>query len=263
MEELLRVENVSMQFGGLKALSNVSLSVKKGEIYTLIGPNGAGKTTLFNVISGFLAPTEGKVIYEGQEVQGLPPHKLTPIGISRTFQNIRLLTNISVLDNIRLGYHIHMKQTFADTLFMTSRYRKEEEMSVKNAMELLDFVGLTGYEATLAKNLPYGFQRKVEIARAIATGAQLLLLDEPCAGMNSSEKMALSDLILRINQELKRTIFLIEHDMRFVMKISDEITVLAQGQFLAHGTPEEIQNNPQVIETYLGTGRKGKGRGSV
>lgn len=260
MGELLRVEKVGMNFGGLKALSDVSLTVQKGQVYALIGPNGAGKTTLFNVISGFLNPTYGKVYYDGKEVQGLPPHKLTPIGISRTFQNIRLLPNVSVLDNIRLGHHIHMKQTMADTLFITRRYREEEEKSVEDARKVLEFVGMSGYENELAKNLAYGYQRKVEIARTIATGAQLLLFDEPCAGMNSSEKMALSDLISRINKELDRTVLLIEHDMRFVMKISEEITVLAQGQLLAHGSPSDIQNDPRVIEAYLGSGRKTGGQ---
>lgn len=256
MEELLRVESIGMNFGGLHALTNVSLSVKKGQIYALIGPNGAGKTTLFNIISGFLVPTEGKIIYCGKEVQGIPPHKLTPIGISRTFQNIRLLPNITVLDNVRLGHHIRLKQNLADTLFLTKRYKEEEAESIEDVREILRFVGLDGYENEYAKNLPYGYQRKVEIARTIATGAELLLFDEPCAGMNSAEKMALSDLILQINQELHRTVFLIEHDMRFVMKISKEITVLNQGHRIAHGTPDQIQTNPAVIEAYLGVSRK-------
>lgn len=256
MEEMLRVENVSMVFGGLRALSDVSLSVKKGQIYALIGPNGAGKTTLFNVISGFLNPTEGKVIYQGQEIQGLPPHKLTPLGISRTFQNIRLLPSVTVLDNVRLGHHIHMKQNLADTLFLSKRYREEEKKSIEEAREILAFVGMSEYENEYAKNLPYGHQRKIEIARTLATKADLLLFDEPCAGMNSAEKVALGELITQINKDLNRTVFLIEHDMRFVMKLSDEITVLSQGQWLAHGTPEEIQKNPAVIQAYLGTSRK-------
>ena len=254
--EMLKVEKVGMAFGGLRALSDVSLSVKKGEIYALIGPNGAGKTTLFNVISGFLTPTEGKVIYNGEEVQNLPPHKLTQRGISRTFQNIRLLSNVTVLDNIRLGHHIHLKQNLVDAVFNTKRYREEEKKSIADAREILHFVGMDDYENEYAKNLPYGHQRKVEIARTLATNAELLLFDEPCAGMNSAEKVALSELIIKINKELNRTVFLIEHDMRFVMKLSEEITVLNQGQMIAYGTPEEIQNNPAVIEAYLGRNRR-------
>ncbi len=253
---LLEVKHVGMQFGGLKALSEVSLSVKEGQIYALIGPNGAGKSTLFNVISGFLTPTEGTISFEGKEIQGLPSYKLTPLGISRTFQNIRLLGDVTVLENVRLGHHVRCKQTFWDAEFKTKRYREEEAKSIADGVEVLEFVGIGAVKNELAKNLPYGIQRKLEIARALATGAKLLLFDEPCAGMNSAEKLALADLILQINRELKRTVVLIEHDMRFVMKLSEEITVLNQGQVIGHGTPEEIQENPKVIEAYLGTGRR-------
>lgn len=254
---LLEVENIGVHFGGLIALQGVNLSVEEGQIYSLIGPNGAGKSTLFNIISGFLSPSEGIVRFNGKEVQNQPSYKLTQQGISRTFQNIRLLPNTTVLENVRLGFHIRCKQRLVDSLFNTKLFRSEEERTMEEALELLRFIGLGDHVNDDAMSLPYGMQRKLEIARVIATGAKLLMFDEPCAGMNSSEKMALAELIVQINQELNRTVFLIEHDMRFVMNISERISVLSQGKLIATGTPQEIQNDPQVIEAYLGTGRKG------
>ena len=253
---LLAVKNIGVRFGGLQALKEVSLSVEKGHIGAIIGPNGAGKTTLFNVISGFLVPTEGQVFFRDQEIQKLPAYKLAPLGISRTFQNIRLLPEMTVLENVRLGHHDRLKQNFFSAIARTASFRKEEAESEESAMEILRFVGIEQLAHEYPKNLPYGHQRKLEIARTLATGAELLLLDEPCAGMNTAEKAALAVLIQRINQELNRTILLIEHDMRFVMNISRSITVLNQGSTIAQGTPEEIQNDPLVIEAYLGRRRE-------
>ena len=253
---LLEVTGVGIHFGGLRALNNVSLDVQEGELYALIGPNGAGKSTLFNIISGMFPPSEGKVVFKGQQIQGLPMHKMAGIGISRTFQNIRLLPDVSVAENIRLGQHVHLKQNMLDSVFKTKRYCDEEAQSFERALECLHFVGIEDLKDELPKNLSYGYQRKVEIARTLATGAELLLFDEPCAGMNSAEKVELSELMKKINKELHKTVFLIEHDMRFVMNISERITVLNHGEVIAHGTPTEIQTSPIVIEAYLGNRRK-------
>lgn len=253
---LLEVKDVGMYFGGLKALNHVTMQAEKGKISALIGPNGAGKTTLFNVITGFYAPSVGTVEFNGQQIQGLPAYQLVNLGISRTFQNIRLLQEMSVLENVQLGHHHVMKQSLTDTLFVTKRYREEERDSRDDAMRALDFVGIAEYRDEKAKNLPYGLQRKVEIARTLATGAEMLLFDEPCAGMNTAEKAQLAVLIQDINTKLQKTVMLIEHDMRFVMQLSSHITVLARGELLAVGTPEEIQANPAVVEAYLGSARK-------
>lgn len=255
---LLEVVDVGMRFGGLQALSGVSLIVEKGHVSALIGPNGAGKTTLFNIISGFLRPTEGKVLFEGREIQNVPAFRLVSRGISRTFQNIRLLRDMTVLENVQLGHHCALRQTLWDAVFGTKRHREEEEYSRKEALELLEFVGMAHLRDEPAGNLAYGFQRKLEIARILSTKAQLLLMDEPCAGMNPTEKEALAGLITDINQKMNKTVLLIEHDMRFVMHLSKSrsVTVLNQGQKIAHGEPEEIQRNPLVIEAYLGHGRR-------
>lgn len=256
---LMEAKDIVMQFGGLKALNHVSLTVEEGTISALIGPNGSGKTTLFNVITGFLVPMEGQVIYNSERIEGLAPEQLVSKGISRSFQTSRLLLDISVLENAELGRHHLVKENLLDTMFVTKRYTKEEERTRLEAEEALQFVGLSALRNEVAKNLPYGLQRKLEIARTLVTGAKLILLDEPCAGMNTGEKEQLSYLIMDINKKLKKTIVIIEHDMRFVMKLSERITVLSQGKLLATGTPLEITNNPEVITAYLGSKRKAVG----
>jgi len=255
---LLVVQNVSVNFGGLKALDEVSICVRKGSIAALIGPNGAGKTTLFNVITGMIEPTQGTVEINGQEIQGKATHKMVHFGVSRTFQNIRLIPEMSVLENVLLGYHTRMKQNLLDSLFYTRRFRKEERENVDKAKILLDFVGLSSYIHERAKNLPYGLQRLLEIARILAADTELIMLDEPCAGLNTGEKGLMSKLIRSINDQFKKTILLIEHDMRFVMNLAEEITVLDQGNLIATGVPSEIQKNEQVIAAYLGRKRKEK-----
>ena len=253
---LLEVKDIVMQFGGLKALNHVSLTVEEGKISGLIGPNGSGKTTLFNVITGFLVPTEGTVSCNGESIGGLPAYDLVSIGIARTFQNIHLLQEMTVEENVQLGLHHELKHSFFDAVLISKRYREEEKQGKMQADEALEFVGLGALKNEKAKNLPYGLQRKLEIARTLVTGAKLLLFDEPCAGMNTAEKEQLSSLIIKINTELKKTVLLVEHDMRMVMKLSQRIAVLSQGELLAVGSPVEIQNNPKVIEVYLGSKRK-------
>jgi len=254
---LLEVKDIVMQFGGLKALNHVSLTVEEGKISGLIGPNGSGKTTLFNVITGFLVPTEGTVSCNGESIGGLPAYDLVSMGIARTFQNIHLLQEMTVEENVQLGLHHELKHNFLDAVLMSKRYREEEKRGKMQADEALEFVGLGALKNEKAKNLPYGLQRKLEIARTLVTGAKLLLFDEPCAGMNTAEKEQLSSLITKINTELKKTVLLVEHDMRVVMKLSEHIAVLSQGELLAVGSPVEIQSNPKVIEVYLGSKRKG------
>jgi len=275
-EKILRLENITMQFGGVIAVNNMNLEVGEGEIVSLIGPNGAGKTTAFNVITGVYQPTNGAVWYRGEKiVENYPqgkmrklykgehageythalaptPDKITRMGIARTFQNIRLFKELSVIDNIKVGLHESMKYNLASSLIRLPNYWKEEKKCTERALELLDIFHMADLANVQAGSLPYGAQRRLEIMRALATSPKLLLLDEPAAGMNPSETAELTETIRRIRDEFNIAVLLIEHDMSLVMGICEGIAVLNFGRIIAKGTPDEIRNNPQVIEAYLG-----------
>jgi len=248
---ILQLDHVSKRFGGLLAVDDVSFNVAKGEVFALIGPNGAGKTTLFNCITGIFSPTEGRLVFEGRDVAGHKPHDVAELGIARTFQNIRVFAYMSALDNVRVGQHVRMRAKLWDALLKTPKERREELRVTERARELLDFVGIGRHGDSYARNLAYGQQRRLEIARALATEPRLLLLDEPAAGFTPQEKVELMQLVEKIlGQGI--TVFLIEHDMKVVMGASRRIAVLDHGEKIAEGTPDEIRNNRKVIEAYLG-----------
>lgn len=248
---MLQLEKVTIRFGGLVAVNEVTTRVEEGQIFGLIGPNGAGKTTLFNIITGVYAPTSGKVIFQGREIQGKRPHVVNQLGIARTYQNINLFQKMTVLENVLVGTHSRTKAGLVEAIFNTKAKRAEEQAAIDSCMELLEFMGLQKKANMRASSLPYGEQRRLEIARAMASQPAFLLLDEPAAGMNLTEKEELARMIKRI-RDRGITIFLVEHNMRLVMNVCDEICVLNYGKKLAQGTPEEIQNDPLVISAYLG-----------
>jgi branched-chain amino acid transport system ATP-binding protein len=250
---ILVADKVTMRFGGLVANKDIDFTIPRGSIVSLIGPNGAGKTTFFNQLTGMLEPTSGDIVFNGESIVGLTPHKIVERGMGRTFQNIRLFGAMTVINNVMVGAHTRMKSGWWASLLKLPRVRVEEEATRARARELLDLVSLSRrYEDDAAKNLPYGDQRRLELARALASDPKLLLLDEPTAGMNPGETAQMTALIKRLRDELDLTVLLIEHDMKVVMGISERITVLDHGELLAEGTPEEIRANPSVIEAYLG-----------
>ncbi|RPI35160.1 MAG: ABC transporter ATP-binding protein [Chloroflexota bacterium] len=251
---MLEINRLTKEFGGLRAVNNFDLALPRYALHGLIGPNGAGKTTVFNMITGIYTPTSGQICFKSQDISNMEPHEINQMGIARTFQNIRLFPNLTVLDNVRIAYHPHAGYTMNDSIFRNQRYSNKEKELTQKALEFLGVFNLQGRRDWIAMNLPYGEQRRLEIARALAAEPQLLLLDEPAAGMNPAEVVSLMDLIHFVRERFNLTILLIEHQMRVVMGICEHITVMDFGEVIARGNPEEIQANPRVIEAYLGPG---------
>ena len=252
MSNVIEVKDVIMRFGGVTAVDHLNMAIPKGSIVGLIGPNGAGKTTAFNVITGFYTPTEGDVFFKGKKITGVPPHKICCLGMARTFQNIRLFYNETALENVMIGRHVRRKHHWWGSMLGLPGTLREEKDIRQKAEELLDRIGLSEYRDELASSLPYGAQRRLEIARALATEPSFLLLDEPAAGMNPQESLELMNFIRQIRNEFNLTILLIEHDMKVVMGVCEHIWVLEYGKLIAEGNAEAIRSNPRVIEAYLG-----------
>ena len=250
---VLKAENVCKYYGGLKAVEKVSMEIESGDIFGIIGPNGAGKTTFFNVCSGMDYPTSGTILFCGEDVTGMKPERVAAKGMARTFQNIMLFRFMSVLENIKIGFHLQLKTGFADAIIRDKTYKNDEEFAAQKGLEILSMIGLEAYADTLAGNLPYGIQRKVEIARALALNPKILLLDEPAAGMNPNETKSLSEFIIKLNN-LGYTIAVIEHDMKFVMGTCKKILVLNFGQKICEGIPDVVKNDKEVREAYFGKG---------
>ena len=251
-ETILKASNLSIVFGGLRAVDNFNIEIKEGELVGLIGPNGAGKTTVFNMLTGVYVPTEGTVELRGKDVTTMLPHKRVNIGISRTFQNIRLFKRMSVLENVKVSSNVHMNYGLFAGIFKTKKYWEQENKATEEALEILEVLGLKEYANEQAQNLPYGKQRKLEIARALASHPAIICLDEPAAGMNPTETEELMETIKIVREKFNTAVLLIEHDMKLVMGICEWITVLSFGKVIATGTPDEIKNNKEVITAYLG-----------
>ena len=254
MTEMLKVNGLNKNFGGLRAVRDFDLVIQKGDLAGLIGPNGAGKTTVFNLITGIYDPTSGSIVFDGKEIADEPPFAITKMGIARTFQNIRLFPNLTVLDNVRIAYHPHAGYNLLDSILHNRHFMDKEKELTERAQEFLSVFNLQDRQGEIASNLPYGEQRRLEIARALAAEPKLLLLDEPAAGMNPNESVELMDLIRFIRDKFELTILLIEHQMRVVMGVCEHITVMDFGEVIARGGPDEIQNNEKVVEAYLGRG---------